>query len=377
MSTITHGDADWGGQGSLDQARHADKLKQAIKERLPQIVGQTPIISGDPRQPVPVRVPILQIPQFRPKPPSEPPDAGIGQGPAQPGDIVGQRPRPGEGSESQPGTQPGEHTVTVELDRETLLAWVFEDLHLPRLQDRQPPRIPQTEPVWRTRRKHGPLSTLAIRQTLKEALARSLAEGHGLTFHPDDLRFRAAEEEPRPSQNAVVYLLRDISWSMAGDRTYLARVLAWWIVNWLRWQYQQVQIEWWVHDAEPERVETEARFFGLEAGSGTLAAPAYRAMGTHQQQFYPAATWNVYWLHLTDGEVGDREDAVEAVRPLLPHLNALWLVEIQPWAAVGWDRWQLGPALAAALPDPPYRGVHLRDRTDVGRVLRELLEDRS
>jgi uncharacterized sporulation protein YeaH/YhbH (DUF444 family) len=374
MSTIMPGDADWGGHGSLDQARHAEKLQQAIRERLPAIIGHTPIITQDPRQPVRVTVPYLRVPTFEPAGDDSEAAGGIGQGSARPGDVVGRRPRPGIGRGAAPGEEPGEHVV-VELDLATLLAWVFEDLHLPRLQQREPPRMAETAPVWRTRRRHGPLSTLAVRHTLKAAMARSLAEGAELHFTPDDLRFRAAEDDPVPSTNAVIYLLRDISGSMAGDRTYLSRVLAWWIVAWLRWQYRHVVLEWWVHDADVQRVASEAEFFGMESAGGTLAAPAYVAVKAHADLHYPPGAWNRYLLHLTDGQVADAREAASAAQDLAATVNALWLVEIQPWQMPGWDRWQLGSTLEAALPDPPFRRARMRDRGDVARILRVLLGD--
>lgn len=371
MSTIVQGDSSWGGVGSLDQTRHAEKLKQAIQEQLPTVIGQTPIITGDPRQPVRVTVPILEVPRFRPKGPDQPPSAGIGQGPAQPGDVIGHRRRPDAGNGA--GNSGAEHPVTVEIARETLLQWVFEDLALPRLTDREPPRLPETAPAWRSRRRHGPLATLDKHATLEAALAHALAEGKPLRFTPDDLRFRAAVDEPRPATNAVIYLVRDISGSMAGDRTYLSRVLAWWLVQWVRWQYTAVALEWWVHDADPERVETEERFFGLEAAGGTLVAPTYAAIRDHLAQYYPAAAWNAYLLHLTDGEVFDGDAATAPARALCDRLNAFWLAEIAPWNRPEWHAWSLGRDWTAALPDPPFRTAQLRGKDDVPRVLRTLL----
>jgi uncharacterized sporulation protein YeaH/YhbH (DUF444 family) len=375
MSTVTRGDATWGGHGSLDQARHADRLKKAIQDRLPDILRQVPLIDGDPTAPIPVRVPILDWPRLRPQPPREPPTAGVGQGPGHPGDVVGRRARPANGGGAgEPGREPGAHDVVIEMDRATLLAWVFETLHLPALQPRAGETV-LTAPVWRSRRRHGPESLLARRATLKAALARSLAQQHPLTFHPDDRRYRAPEDTPTPQAQAVVVLLRDISGSMAGDRTYLARVLAWWLVAWVRQQYPTIRLGWWVHDTVAHDVEGEQAWFGLTAGGGTLAAPALEAVTAWRRQHYPPSAWDAYLLHVTDGEIGDPETVTATAAQWAPVWTRWWTVEIQPWTAGAYDGWRLSRALGAAHVGPTVRTAQLRQAADVPTVLRTLLQE--
>ncbi|MBX5467042.1 MAG: DUF444 family protein [Firmicutes bacterium] len=374
--SVSEGHWDLAGRGSLDQARHLDRLREAIRQKLPVVVAETPLIDGQ-TQKVRVPVKVLELPRFRPRLPSQP-EGGVGQGPGQPGDIIARVPRGGPGSGSgdrQPGDQPGEHEIEVELDIQTAIAMVFEDLQLPNLQDREVADLVRPRRVWNSRRRHGTLPTLARRATLKEALARSLAQGMPLTFMPDDLRFRAAREEPEPVTQAAIYLLRDISGSMGGERKYLSRVLTFWIVTWLRQQYQTVAVEFWVHDVGAQKTD-ETQFFALSEGGGTLAAPAYQAIYQYMQVHHPAGQWNTFVFHFTDGDVADGPSAVEAARALCGSVRWFGLVELQPPNYFLHSPSRLSHLLAE-LPQPPYRHVLLTKRGDVLQAIKMLLQEEA
>lgn len=373
--SVSEGHWDLAGRGSLDQARHVDRLRDAIRQKLPVVVAETPLIGKDVQK---VRVPVkvLELPRFRPKMPDSPGD-GVGQGEGSPGDIVARVPRRsgggGSGSGGKPGEQSGEHEMEIEIDIETAIAMVFEDLNLPNLLDREPPLITRQTDRWVSLRKHGPMSVLSKRATIKEAMARSLAKGTDLQFNPEDLRFRASREEVRPVTQAAVYLLRDISGSMGGERKYLSRVLTFWIVTWLRSQYRQVAVEFWVHDVQAEPTN-EMDFFGLTEGGGTFAGPAYEKIGEHMATHHPAGQWNNYLFHFTDGDVADGKSAESAARSLCSRLRWFGLVELDPSAGYLHGPSRLGHQLAD-LPHPPFRAVTLDKRSDVLRAIKLLLDE--
>ena len=375
MSTITQGSGDWAGQGTLDQARHRQRVKEAIKDQLADIVSQTPIISGDPQQPVKVPVKILDLPHFRPARDPLDDGVGIGQGPSRPGDVVGQRPkrRAGDGP-GQPGTQ--EETVTLELSVEDLMALVFEVLGLPNLRAKRPPQIHETDLVWNTRQRKGSMATLDKPATLREAVARSLAAGQPLNFAPDDLRYRAFTEEARPVTNAVIYLIRDLSYSMEGNRTYLARTMLYWLVKWVQWQYPRTVLEWWGHDVAPVDLENEAQFFAANKPGGTLVVPTYTHLQQHMQQHYPPGSYNVYVFHATDGEIGDSAgDTRQAVAQWLSQVSLFAVLEMLPIKMHPDWSWQLS-TYCQGLPEP-FRAVQVQSIDDVAPRLREILGEGS
>ncbi|MDA8194018.1 MAG: DUF444 family protein [Thermaerobacter sp.] len=367
VGRVFHTPWDLNRKGSLDQARHAEKLKDAILRKLPEVVQELPLEGGPARVKIPLKV--LDLPKFRPKPPEEP-DDGIGQKPGKPGDIVARVPRggaPGQG-DGGPGDRPGEHEVEVEVDRETLIQMVLDDLKLPRLTGVSPPELTEPTDAWNSRRDHGPLSALDRRHTLKAAIMRSQIARQSLNFHPDDLKYRATREVEEPVTRATVYFLRDISGSMGDERKFLSKATAFWVTAWLRRQYPTVRLEWWVHDTEPQRLESESLFFQLGEGGGTRVAPAYYAIAEHMRLHYPPQTNNNYFFHFTDGDVFGGDPVGDAARELLPLVRWFGLVEL-----AGLTRGALGRQLQD-LSSPPFRAVRLNRREDVLAVVRALLE---
>lgn len=367
IGRVFHAPWDLNRKGSLDQARHVEKLKDAIRQKLPEVVQDLPLENGPGKVRIPLK--ILELPRFRPQQPNQPAD-GIGQKPGKVGDIVARIPRGGSGAggTGPPGDSPGEHTVEVEVDRDTLIRMVLEDLKLPRLSGVSPPEATETVNAWNSRRDHGPLSTLDKRHTLKKALLRSQASRQSLSFHDSDLTYRDTREIEKPVTRAAVYCLRDISGSMGEERKYLSKATLFWVVAWLRQQYPEVHLEWWVHDTEPTRLESEALFFQLGEGGGTRVAPAYRAIAEHIRSFYPPATCNNYVFHLTDGDIFGGDPALEAARLLVPLVRWFGLVEL-----AGLTRGTLSKELKD-LPAPPFRAVRLDRREDVPMVVRALLD---
>src|SRR4030088_897819 len=85
-------------RGARDWLRHNEKIRQAVRERLPEIIAGGNVVSGGART-VRVRVRMLEHYPFRLRRPEQ--RAGVGQGAAKPGDVLA-KPAPGEGSGKGP-----------------------------------------------------------------------------------------------------------------------------------------------------------------------------------------------------------------------------------------------------------------------------------
>lgn len=357
------------GQGEQDRQRYKQKIRDQIKKAIPQALDQVPIVSGDGSDSVVIPLPEggLDLPRFRPAQPKEPGD-GVGQGPGQPGDIVGAAPIDGDGSggAGKAGNARAEHGIDLTL--EEIRAIMLDDLHLPPLPLKRPPT--QTEPTirWNTRSRRGSLNNVDAKATLKAALARSQAQQKDLAFTPDDLRYQSWTERDQPKTAAVVYLLRDISGSMTPDKAYLARAVATYIVLWLRTVYDVCPLEFWVHDTVAQPVD-ELAFFHADDGGGTAVAPAYATLQEDMDTRYPLAAWNRLFLHFSDGDVFDPVASRERARAWLPSLTLLGLVltKPSPYAYSGSLRQTF-----AGLPSP-YRVVTVQQPGHVVDAVRELL----
>lgn len=357
-------------KGSMDQNRHMRRLKEAIMAQLPTIVANTPIIAEPGTKRVRFPVKVLELPRFRHRPPQSPAGAeGVGQGPVKPGDVLASTPRNPSGVGADASDQPGSHTVDIEMDLDTLQGLIFEDLALPPPEPKTGEEFNADHQVWTSRRRHGPYATLDVKASLKAALARSAAEGaSGIgALSPDDLRFRAWTVVPEPVTDAVVFLLRDASGSMDEEKRYLSRSLAFWLVRWLRAQYREVRLEFWLHDSEAQSVD-EAQFFSMTSSGGTRAASAYAAMRARIEALYPSTRWNIYGFHFTDGEDWAPDLAAQELEQMMTLLRLFAVIELNPRSR---DR-DLSEALSH-LPEPPVVSVVIEGRDRLLEGLHQIL----
>src|SRR2546430_12845481 len=120
-------------RGLKDSLRHDQRVKEAIRKNLRELIAEEAIITSDGTKRI--RIPLRYLDQYRFKY-GQPPQ-GVGQGQGQPGDVLGQRPGNGTGpGDGQPGDQPGEHTYEVEVPLEELAQMMLEDLALPWLEEK-------------------------------------------------------------------------------------------------------------------------------------------------------------------------------------------------------------------------------------------------
>lgn len=323
-----------GGRGELDRRRYQRKLKEEIREKLPDIVANSPIISGPGSAKVPIRIrDELVLPHFVPKQPLMP-SHGVGQGDRRPGKKVGERRLSGDGGSGggQAGDQTGDHEIEIEVTLDELRGMVLEDLKLPDLRDKPTPQQMHPEVAWNTRAHRGSMNALDKKATLKSALRHR--EGNRVAVTPEDLWYISWTDREKPKTAAVVYFLRDISGSMTAERRYLSKAVAWWVAMWLQTQYERCEVCFFVHDIEVAEVDEE-RFYHLTSGGGTMFAPAYRRLREHMDKFYPVSAYNRYVLHFTDGELFDTGLMQEALHDLIEGVNFMGIVLTQVLESLG------------------------------------------
>ena len=100
------GDAGWYdlfSRGARDWLRHNDKVRDAVKQHLPQIVAGADVLSGGAST---VRVPVRMLEHYRFKLRQPGEQQGVGQGQAKPGDRIG---RPQQEADNQRGQGGNDH----------------------------------------------------------------------------------------------------------------------------------------------------------------------------------------------------------------------------------------------------------------------------
>src|SRR5713226_3821904 len=169
MSVSQH---DWSlhRKGQADQERHKEKIREAIKKNLGDIVSEESIILSDGKKMV--RVPIRSLEEYRFRyDPGRQQHAGEGNGKSKVGDVIAQEPKPGKGKDG------GYDYYEAEITMEELAAMIFEDLGLPNLEQKRQQEL-QTEAVRFTDvRKKGPMTNLDKKRTILENMKRNAAKG--------------------------------------------------------------------------------------------------------------------------------------------------------------------------------------------------------
>jgi sporulation protein YhbH len=317
--------------GRRDALHHRERLRKKITEQLKERIGEEDIVASGPGKSIRVPVKGTKRWQFvfdhgR--------GEGVGQGDGKPGDVLGpggDAPGGGEG-----GTEPGEELYEVWLDMDDVEELLFAELALPRLKPKAGADIAASQPVYDQIARTGP--QLDKKSTLRENLLRNAKRGRVSLGGIDkpDLRYLSYREISKPHDRAVVFLAMDVSGSMDVNRKRMARLFFYWCVQFLRSRYDQTDIVFVSHTTEA-RVVNEEEFFSRVESGGTRVSSVFEAVQEMQRDRYPADDWNVYVLHVSDGDnfSADNQRTVELIRTLTEVCSLVGYLEVDSGDASG------------------------------------------
>jgi uncharacterized sporulation protein YeaH/YhbH (DUF444 family) len=267
------------------------------------------------------------------------------------GDLL---PRSGEGgANSQSGAGDGEDAFRFVLSREEFLDLFLDDLELPDLAKR---RLAEVEHEGVRRAGYavsGSPVNIAVTRTMRLAMARRIAlrrpsprtierleesiadceDQEGRTalrgeiaaleakmrripyIDPIDIRYRRFENVPKPSAQAVMFCLMDVSGSMSEHMKDLAKRFYMLLYIFLNRRYRHVEIVFIRHTDEAEEVD-EDTFFHSRATGGTVVSSALEAMRRVVELRYRPADWNIYAAQASDGDnaPGDGETTARLLK---------------------------------------------------------------
>jgi len=322
-------------KGYEDQARHQEKVHEAIKQNLPDLVSDESIVLSDGRRTIKVPIKSLDESHFIYNY-NKKQHVGQGDGDSQVGDVLGVDPQaakgPGKGQDA--GDQPGEDVVDTEISIDQLEDMLFEELELPNLEQKQKDQLQTTEIVFHDIRKKGIMSNIDKKRTLIENLRRNANAGKsGIGgISPDDLRYKTWNEIVKPQSNAVILALMDTSGSMGSFEKYCARSFFFWMTRFLRRKYEHVEIVFIAHHTEAKEV-TEEEFFNRGESGGTICSSAYQKAIDIIDSRYPTPNWNIYPFHFSDGDnlTSDNERCVKLIGQLMERSNMFGYGEVNQY----------------------------------------------
>ncbi|HEX2225784.1 MAG TPA: sporulation protein YhbH [Candidatus Binatia bacterium] len=321
-----------------DRLRHRQKIREAVRNNIADIVAEESIIGKDNNRIV--KVPIRGIKEYRFVYGENAPGVGQGgDGQPQPGQVIGKGKDQSAGH--QAGDTPGTDYYETEVTLDELIEVMFEDLELPDI-DRKRLRQLEVEKLFKQKgfRRKGIRVRLDKKRTalsrikrLKASQRRQVPPGRGdrFPFHKDDLRYHHTVVEPRRESNAVVLCIMDTSGSMDTMKKYLARSFFFILYRFLCTRYQNVEIVFIAHHTEAREV-TEEEFFHKGESGGTFISSGYvKALEIINERYHPAL-WNIYAFHCSDGDNFDSDNpaALKAATELSQVSNLFGYGEIKP-----------------------------------------------
>jgi len=299
------------------------------------------------------------------------------------------RPRGGSGRGSRASNE-GEGTdeFAFELSRDEFLDFFFEDLELPDLVKTQLAE----QPAYRSERAgfttEGNPSSLHVVRSMRQSLARRTAlatpynrrkkeaeeeleallaeEGvdesdprvvalrdeirrleqrvAAVPFLDSfDLRYQNRVDVPKPTSQAVMFCLMDVSGSMDQFKKDLAKRFFILLYLFLERHYERTDVVFIRHHTVAKEVDEDEFFYSRETG-GTVVSSALTMMRDIIRDRYPTDDWNIYGAQASDGDnwpedLGNcRKLLTEDLMPLLQYYA---YVEIAPDTPQGlWEEYQ-------------------------------------
>jgi len=380
---------DWSLQrkGIIDQERHKERVKDAIRKNLGSIVSNEAIILSDGKRSV--KVPIRSLDEYKFRfDHRKRKHVGQGDGKTRVGDVIaregGQGQGQGTGQNGPAGQDAGADYYEAEVNIDELAALIFADLQLPFLEEKAKQAVPAKTTRFNEIRRTGVMANLDKRRLILENIKRNAREAKGAKFgnvKKEDLRFKSWEEDHRYESNAVVLALMDVSGSMGEFKKYIARSFYFWMVRFLRTKYDNVEIVFISHHTEAKEV-TEEQFFTQGESGGTVVSSAYQLALEIIGARYNPRDWNVYPFHFSDGDnyYSDNEEAVRLADELIEKCNLFGYGEIGEEGTSGYRR--SSGALLSIFKDRLQRkerfvGVRIDEREDVYPALKQFFGQRG
>ncbi|QKY70789.1 sporulation protein YhbH [Lentibacillus sp. CBA3610] len=357
-------------KGYQDQKRHMDKVKDAIRNNLPDLISEENIIMSNGRDVI--KIPIRSLDEYKIRYNyDKSKHVGQGDGDSEVGDVIARDPRgdqSGSGDGKKAGDQPGNDYYEAEVSMAELEEALFRELELPDLKQKDEAEVTTEKVEFNDVRKKGLMGNVDKKRTILTALKRNAIKGKPqiAPIYNDDLRFRTWNDVVKPESRAVILAMMDTSASMGNFEKYLARSFFFWMMKFLRSKYERVEIVFIAHHTEA-KVVTEEAFFSKGESGGTICSSAYEKALELIRDEYDPSRYNIYPFHFSDGEniTSDNPRCIKLVNEIMDASNMFGYAEV--------NMYQRQSTLMRAYKEfenPKFRHHILKGKEDVYHALR-------
>jgi len=338
------------------------------------------------------------------------------------GDKI-KRPEGGAGGQGGNASDSGEgdDDFAFQLSREEFLELFFEDLELPDLVKTQLAKMVDFNSVRAGHTSEGVPTNINVIRSLRGALARRIAlrgphmkrlrevddeltalqpvpvdeeeepSPHRLELEEEvihlkqriksipfidtfDLRYNNRIKQPKPTTQAVMFCLMDVSGSMDEERKDIGKRFFILLYLFLSRNYERIEVVFIRHHTSAKEVGEEEFFHSRETG-GTVVSSALKLMHEIICERYPLNEWNIYAAQASDGDNwGDDSTTCRdlLLSDILPYLQYFAYVEITP--DTHQSLWQEYERVAEACGH--FAMQQLEGSADIYPVFRELFRKR-
>ncbi|TJX13942.1 sporulation protein YhbH [Tissierella creatinini] len=326
-----------------DRRRHRELVEDAIRKNLGDIIAEESIIGQNRDKKV--KVPIKGVKEYQFIYGKNILDVGSGTGDEERGDVIGSDKSQGN-LQGQVGNSEGEDIYELEITIDELINYLFEDLNLPNMKEKNFNEI-ETKEISRRLgyQRKGIFPRLAKKRSMvekikrKKGYERTIQEYGGdiefkdeerFPFKEDDFRYYRLREDVRRESNAVVICIMDTSGSMDASKKYLARTFYFLLYQFIRIKYVNVDIVFIAHTTEAYEVNEDDFFHKGESG-GTYVSSGYEKALEIIEKRYNPDIWNVYTFHCSDGDnwTEDNPKAIKLAQELCQVCNLFGYGEVK------------------------------------------------
>jgi sporulation protein YhbH len=313
-------------RGARDWLRHNEKVRDAVRRQLPEIVAGAEVMGSGSRT---VKVPVKMLEHYHFRLSDQQKRDGVGQGQAKPGDVLSPgRPQQGQPGSGKGGNDGGGIEFTLEFKIDDIVDWLWDEMELPNLKA----RVGKSESTDWAREgwdRKGARSRLDRRRSLRESVKRRAIQPTGPNFTDDDLRFRQLNQREQPTIQAVVFFIMDVSGSMSDADRKLAKTFFFWAAQGLKRQYQHLDTVFVAHTTEAWEFNEE-EFFQVSGSGGTVTSTGLNKVREIIAERYDPSRYNVYLFYASDGDnyTEDREPAEVAMQELTQVCNYCGYLEV-------------------------------------------------
>ena len=331
------------------------------------------------------------------------------------GDRIARPPGGGGSGGKASNSGEGEDDFSFELSRDEFLDIFFEDLALPDLIKTQLARQVQYKTIRAGFTSTGTPSNLNIIRSMKSSLSRRIATRtpyvrklHEIEQELEtallmesatsprvialqeeirklktririipfidtfDLKYNHRIKQPKPTTQAVMFCLMDVSGSMDEGKKDMAKRFFTLLYLFLTRSYEKIELVFIRHHTVAKEVNEEEFFYSRETG-GTVVSSALQMMYDIIKERYPSSEWNIYGAQASDGDNWTDDSPIcrdVLINAIMPCVQYYAYVEITEEGHQGLWREYLAVRRACA----NFAMQHITNPTDIYPVFRKLFQ---